>query len=136
MSVPASDFAWTDGDLTDDWAEAPDGVTAYVERLQRALTTNGLWYRPGWGRDVRAYLLDTATDAQIAIEVQQVIESDPETARADVRVTRTGTSVEIETIPNTGTREFFCPSEGFGSDWVLVLDDASKNFGPPGREAR
>ena len=96
MSVPASDFAWTDGDLTDDWAEAPDGVTAYVERLQRALTTNGLWYRPGWGRDVRAYLLDTATDAQIAIEVQQVIESDPETARADVRVTRTGTSVAGE----------------------------------------
>lgn len=100
-SVPASDFAWTDGDLTDDWAVAADGVTAYVERLQRALTTNGLWYRPGWGRDVRAYLLDTASDSQIAIEIQQVIESDPETARADVRVTRTGASVAGEIIAYT-----------------------------------
>ena len=100
-SVPASDFAWTDGDLTDDWAEAVDGVTAYVERLQRALTTNGLWYRPGWGRDVRAYLLDTATDSQIAIEVQQVIESDPETARAEVNVTRSGVSVAGEIIAYT-----------------------------------
>jgi len=45
---------------------------------------------------------------------------------------RTGTSEEIDTIDNRGTREFTCPSEGFGSDWVLVLDDASKNFGAPG----
>ena len=45
---------------------------------------------------------------------------------------RTGTSEEIETIDNRGTREYTCPSEGFGSDWVLVLDDASKNFGRPG----
>jgi hypothetical protein len=46
---------------------------------------------------------------------------------------RTGTATETETIANTGTREFTCPSEGFGSDWVLVLDDASKKFAPPGR---
>lgn len=46
---------------------------------------------------------------------------------------RTGTATELETIDNTGTREFVCPSEGFGSDWVLVLDDASKKFGQPGR---
>jgi hypothetical protein len=39
---------------------------------------------------------------------------------------RTGTSQEIDTFENTGTREFTCPSEGFGSDWVLTLDDASK----------
>ena len=45
---------------------------------------------------------------------------------------RTGTATESDTIPNTGTREFVCPSEGFGSDWVLVLDDASKGFGRPG----
>jgi hypothetical protein len=46
---------------------------------------------------------------------------------------RTGTALEIGTIANTGTREFTCPSEGFGSDWVLVLDDVRKNFGVPGR---
>jgi len=45
---------------------------------------------------------------------------------------RTGTSMEIDTFDNRGAREFFPPSQGFGSDWVLVLDDASKKFGPPG----
>jgi hypothetical protein len=47
---------------------------------------------------------------------------------------RTGFAREIEAIPNQGTREFVCPSEGFGSDWVLVLDDASKGFGVPGKK--
>ncbi|MBL8173664.1 MAG: glycoside hydrolase family 140 protein [Bryobacterales bacterium] len=37
---------------------------------------------------------------------------------------RTGTQTEIGLIPNSGTHEFTCPSEGFGSDWVLILDDA------------
>lgn len=46
---------------------------------------------------------------------------------------RTGTAQEIDTIPNTGTREFTCPSEGFGSDWVLVLDDLSRHFSAPGK---
>jgi hypothetical protein len=44
---------------------------------------------------------------------------------------RTGTSSVAGTFDNSGTREFICPAEGFGSDWVLVLDDASKNYGPP-----
>lgn len=46
---------------------------------------------------------------------------------------RTGNATELETLSNEGTREFACPSEGFGSDWVLVLDDASKRFGVPGQ---
>jgi hypothetical protein len=45
---------------------------------------------------------------------------------------RTGTSREIAVHENAGTREFVCPSEGFGSDWVLVLDDAARNFPAPG----
>lgn len=45
---------------------------------------------------------------------------------------RTGTAADAGTFPNTGTRDFTCPAEGFGADWVLVLDDASKGFGPPG----
>jgi hypothetical protein len=49
---------------------------------------------------------------------------------------RTGFAKEIETMANTGTKDFACPSEGFGSDWVLVLDDASKNFGTPGKKAQ
>jgi hypothetical protein len=48
---------------------------------------------------------------------------------------RSGTSRELGIYPNTGTREFSCPSEGFGSDWVLVLDDAERNFPQPGSAA-
>ena len=47
---------------------------------------------------------------------------------------RTGSSVDAGTIENRGTREFVCPSEGSGSDWVLVLDDASKNYPMPGKD--
>jgi len=45
---------------------------------------------------------------------------------------RTGDSLEIGTFENEGLREFTPPSEGFSSDWVLVLDDVAKNFPPPG----
>jgi hypothetical protein len=41
---------------------------------------------------------------------------------------RTGDAMPAGTIANRGEHEFICPSEGFGSDWVLVLDDASRNF--------
>jgi hypothetical protein len=49
---------------------------------------------------------------------------------------RNGELREAGRFPNKGTQEFTCPSEGFGSDWVLVLDDASKGFGPAGAAAR
>jgi hypothetical protein len=45
---------------------------------------------------------------------------------------RSGAAQAIGTFENTGTHEFRCPSEGFGSDWVLVLDDVSRSFGTPG----
>jgi hypothetical protein len=32
---------------------------------------------------------------------------------------------------NSGAQDFKAPSEGFGSDWVLILDDASKGYKPP-----
>jgi hypothetical protein len=47
---------------------------------------------------------------------------------------RTGTSEEIGTFDNQGQREFDPPSHGgFGTDVVLVLDDAAKNYPPPGQ---
>jgi hypothetical protein len=45
---------------------------------------------------------------------------------------RTGSPEKIGEFENQGTREFTPPSEGFGSDWVLVLDDVSKSFDAPG----
>lgn len=39
---------------------------------------------------------------------------------------RSGAVEEFGVFDGTGEHEFTCPSEGFGSDWVLVLD-AEKN---------
>jgi hypothetical protein len=50
---------------------------------------------------------------------------------------RTGTSTPIGTFENQGTREFIChPLSGFGTDMVLVLDDAEKNYPAPGTGLR
>lgn len=46
---------------------------------------------------------------------------------------RTGTAAAGGEFDNEGPKEFTCPAEGFGADWVLVLDDASRKFPPPGR---
>lgn len=49
---------------------------------------------------------------------------------------RTGDVTAAGEFDNRGTREFVCPAEGFGADWVLVLDDSSRNFPRPGSAAR
>ncbi len=45
---------------------------------------------------------------------------------------RNGAALPIGSVENRGTREFTPPSVGFGGDWVLVLDDESKDFPAPG----
>jgi hypothetical protein len=44
---------------------------------------------------------------------------------------RSGDSMDAGEFDNTGTHAFTAPSEGFGSDWVLILDDASKGYKAP-----
>jgi hypothetical protein len=46
---------------------------------------------------------------------------------------RHGTAEEIGVYDRKGTREFKPPVHGKGNDWVLVLDDTSKDFPAPGR---
>jgi hypothetical protein len=41
---------------------------------------------------------------------------------------RRGTSEAFETVTRRGRREFRPPSHGHGDDWVLVLDDDSRNY--------
>jgi hypothetical protein len=49
---------------------------------------------------------------------------------------RTGSVSRIGEFPNQGSREFDPPGEPErGNDWVLVLDDKSKEFAPPGVDA-
>ncbi len=45
---------------------------------------------------------------------------------------RTGAATSAGEGKNEGPREFHPPSEGEGHDWVLVLDDADKNYPAPG----
>jgi hypothetical protein len=45
---------------------------------------------------------------------------------------RTGTASLIGEFANTGITEFVPPSSGRNNDWVLVLDDAAKNYPVPG----
>lgn len=45
---------------------------------------------------------------------------------------RNGEAKAIGEFPNTGEREFTPPDPGEMLDWVLVLDDASKGYPPPG----
>jgi hypothetical protein len=45
---------------------------------------------------------------------------------------RNGESKRIATFSGTGIQKFTPPTGGRGNDWVLVLDDASKNFKAPG----
>ena len=46
---------------------------------------------------------------------------------------RNGEAKPIGAFPNTGEREFVPPDKGEQLDWVLVLDQASKNYPPPGK---
>jgi len=45
---------------------------------------------------------------------------------------RTGEAKDAGEFPITGRREFTPPNPGEMQDWVLVVDDATRNFAPPG----
>ena len=47
---------------------------------------------------------------------------------------RDGSAKEAGTFPASGEREFMPPDPGEMLDWVLVLDDAAKNYGAPGKK--
>ena len=88
-----TDFRWTvdddgNGDIDAAWSEETDERAAYGQALFRRITCAGLWYSATYGIDARGYLLDTATDAQIAIEIGQQIDADERTSRSEVLVTR------------------------------------------------
>lgn len=48
---------------------------------------------------------------------------------------RTGKAQRIGEFANSGAREFISPNPGEMLDWVLVLDDASKGYPPPGAQS-
>jgi hypothetical protein len=48
---------------------------------------------------------------------------------------RTGKAKRSGSLARNKIHEFTPPSSGIGNDWVLVLDDAAKEFPPPGLDA-
>jgi len=48
---------------------------------------------------------------------------------------RNGEATAIGEFPHAGERDFMPPEPGEYLDWVLVLDDAAKNFPPPGSKS-
>ncbi len=52
-----------------------------------------------------------------------------ETLRAYWYNPRKGEATQLESVKNRGTQQFKPPTSGYGQDWVLILDDASKNYG-------
>lgn len=104
---PDEDADW-DSDVTDDLAEDTDERACFLRAIFRRLTTRrgALWYDSSYGHDVRGYLNDIATDAQIIQEVAQEAMKDERTANALVKVRRTTTrlgdalaiDIELRTI--------------------------------------
>lgn len=44
---------------------------------------------------------------------------------------RNGKTTTLDNVSNSGSKRFMPPSSGYGQDWVLVLDDAAKNYPRP-----
>jgi Protein of unknown function (DUF4038)/Putative collagen-binding domain of a collagenase len=44
---------------------------------------------------------------------------------------RNGEVIEVGKADNIGTKTYTPPNNGYGRDWVLVIDDASKNYAKP-----
>jgi hypothetical protein len=47
---------------------------------------------------------------------------------------RTGETKEAGRFVNTGQKLFTPPSSGYGQDWVLLADDATKNYPKPAKK--
>jgi hypothetical protein len=47
---------------------------------------------------------------------------------------RTGEATKIGEYENKETRQFTPPDKGEQLDWILVLDDAAKNYPTPGHK--
>lgn len=44
---------------------------------------------------------------------------------------KTGKTTAIEPFENRGSKQFSPPTKGYGNDWVLILDDSSKDYKKP-----
>lgn len=125
--------------IPDEWLIVNDPLST-VDRIQACRASDGsyLFVYTSSGKPVRVRLRDKIHD-NLTGKVARAYWYDP----------RKGVSVLIGDFPKTEpgdrpadtrrgdiTREFTPPTSGRGNDWVLVVDDASKNYPPPGKLVR
>jgi hypothetical protein len=116
--------------VPDQWLIVEDPMST-TERIQacRASDRSYAYVYTAMGKPVRIRLRDTVVQT-VAGKVTRAYWYDP----------RRGTAVHIEdfTKPAAGDNErsqalTTPPSSGPGNDWVLVVEDASRNFPAPGK---
>ncbi|QDV38338.1 glycoside hydrolase family 140 protein [Tautonia plasticadhaerens] len=112
--------------IPDDSIIVPDAVTSAVPGAGR--------YRYVATRDAQGRYAMVYAPLGRAFRVRMDALSG-DTARAWWYDPRTGAATEIGTFPSEGEREFLPPSPGEALDWILVLDDDSQGFPPPGSKA-
>jgi hypothetical protein len=107
--------------IPDQWLIADPMGTA--DRIQACRASDGSY----------AFIY-TATGAKLSIRlVDRIYEKlSGTTIKAYWYDPRLGTATHIEDFAKTEGRQFTPPSSGRGNDWVLVLDDAARNFPAPG----
>jgi hypothetical protein len=122
--------------IPDEWLLVSDPLST-VDRIQACRGSDGsyLFVYTSSGKPVRIRMRDKIHD-KLTGKVARAYWYDP----------RKSTSTLIGDFPKTEpgdrpadvrrldiTREFTPPSSGPGNDWVLVVDDASKNYPAPGK---
>jgi hypothetical protein len=95
-------------------------LPAYYPETDYVVATRGdgyafIYFPTGWSADIQ---LD-----KIGAKMINAYWFDP----------RKGDATLIDKFPGTGSHKFTPPSSGRGNDWILVLDDSSKNFKTPGQ---
>jgi hypothetical protein len=125
--------------IPDQWLLVNDPMGT-VDRMQASRSTDGsyIFVYTSSGKPVRVRLRDKIYDNLTG-----------KTARAWWYDPRKGTSTLIGEFPKIEagdrpadarrgdiTREFTPPTSGTGNDWVLVIDDALKNYPAPGKAAQ
>jgi len=123
--------------IPDQWLIVNDPLST-VDRIQACRGSDGsyIFVYSSSGKPVRVRLRDKIHD-NLTGKVARAYWYDP----------RKGTSTPIGDIPHTEsgdrpadqrrgdiTREFTPPSSGPGNDWVLVIDDAARNYPAPGKK--
>lgn len=99
MSNLGIDFDCSE-DITEDWSIAPSEQVAYLQACYRRLVLTGLFYDAEYGLGVEGFLLDIASQAEIANAIQTELLKDERTKL--VTVTWNNTVATIIITAHTG----------------------------------